>query len=199
MYKLKTILISVISGLLIITGIVWAVINLGLVKNKTIPIIKNIPSFKLTTQDGHSFSDLDLVGKVTILDFIFTSCVGPCPLMTHNMRKLYDQYQYKPDVQFVSITVDPRIDTKELLKQYALANGVKDERWKFLTVDIELIKSISKEGFLLFADNLPAGHAINFVLIDRKGQIRKYYDGTDDDSIVMLLGDIDFILKEISS
>lgn len=199
MYKLKTLVLAIISGSLIITGMIWIVINSGLVKNKTIPIIKNIPSFSLNTQDGNSFSDLDLIGKVTVLDFIFTSCVGPCPRMTHNMRKLYEQYQSKPDVQFVSITVDPKIDSKELLKQYAIANGVTDERWKFLTGEIELIKSVSQDGFLLFADNLPVGHAIKFVLIDHKGQIRKYYDGTDDDSIVILKGDIDWILKDINS
>ena len=86
-----------------------------------------------------------------------------------------------------------------MLKQYALSNGVTDERWQFLTGEMDTIQSISQEGFLLFAESLPAGHAIKFVLIDHKGQIRKYYDGTDDTSMKTLQKDLDFFLKEINS
>jgi len=164
-----------------------------------LPIIKNIPSFSLNTQDGYIFSETDLIGKVTVLDFMFTSCAGPCPVMASNMKKLYNQYQSKPEVQFVSITVDPYTDTEEVLKQYALAYGVKDERWQFLTGEIDAIKSLSQDGFLLFADNLPAGHAIKFVLIDSEGKIRKYYDGTDEIIMDDLINDLEFLLKEIKT
>ena len=199
MYKLKTLLLIIISGIIIALGANRIVLKTGLVYKNKLPVIKTVPSFSFKTQDGNLFSETDLIGKITVLDFMFTSCLGPCPLMTHNMRKLYYQYRSKSDVQFISITVDPITDTKEMLKQYALANGVTDQRWQFLTGEIDTIKSVSQEGFLLFADSLPVGHSIKFILIDHKGQIRKYYDGTDETSIGILRQDLDFILKEINS
>ena len=189
----------IITMVLLALGANWIIQKANLIGDSTLPVIKTIPSFSLRTQDGNLFSESELNGKITVLDFMFTSCLGPCPLMTHNMRKLYNQYRSKPDVQFVSITVDPIRDTEEMLKQYALSNGVTDERWQFLTGEMDTIQSISQEGFLLFAESLPAGHAIKFVLIDHKGQIRKYYDGTDDTSMKTLQKDLDFFLKEINS
>ena len=199
MYQLKTILVTLISATFLLLSVTWIITKTNIVKNNMLPIIKNIPSFSLNTQDGYIFSETDLIGKVTVLDFMFTSCAGPCPVMASNMKKLYNQYQSKPEVQFVSITVDPYTDTEEVLKQYALAYGVKDERWQFLTGEIDAIKSLSQDGFLLFADNLPAGHAIKFVLIDNDGKIRKYYDGTDEIIMDDLINDLEFLLKEIKT
>ena len=137
--------------------------------------------------------------KATVLDFIFTSCAGPCPIMTNNMTHLYEDYENVPEVQFVSVTVDPKIDNASTLKEYAKANGVKDDRWQFLTSDIESIKDLKKNGFMLYAGELPRGHAIKFVLIDQDGQIRKYYDGTDKASMAVLRKDLNNIVNEIQS
>ena len=90
-------------------------------------------------------------------------------------------------------------DQVELLVQYAKANGVKDGRWQFLTSDIESIKDLKKNGFMLYAGELPRGHAIKFVLIDQDGQIRKYYDGTDKASMAVLRKDLNNIVNEIQS
>ena len=199
MPQIKTLLLVIVTLILLALGANWFIQKANPFGDSTLPVIKTVSSFSLRTQDGNLFSESELNGKITVLDFMFTSCLGPCPLMTHNMRKLYNQYRSKPDVQFVSITVDPIRDTEEMLKQYALSNGVTDERWQFLTGEMDTIQSISQEGFLLFAESLPAGHAIKFVLIDHKGQIRKYYDGTDDTSMKTLQKDLDFFLKEINS
>ena len=61
---------------------------------------------------------------------------------------------------------------------------------KFLTGEIDSIKTISQDGFLLFADDLPIGHSIKFVLIDDKKRIRKYYNGMDLSEIKILKKDI---------
>jgi len=115
------------------------------------------------------------------------------------MTHLYEDYENVPEVQFVSVTVDPKIDNVSTLKEYAKANGVKDDRWQFLTSDIESIKDLKKNGFMLYADELPRGHAIKFVLIDQDGQIRKYYDGTDKASMAVLRKDLNNIVNEIQS
>ena len=95
------------------------------------PAIRKIPDFNLTNYDGKSFSRDSLVNKISVIDFIFTSCPGPCPIMSKNMKELYKQYELHPDLQFISISVDPDYDNLEVLNAYAYANGVTDKRWKF--------------------------------------------------------------------
>tara|TARA_A100001037_G_scaffold283953_1_gene289916 strand:+ start:9585 stop:10172 length:588 start_codon:yes stop_codon:yes gene_type:complete len=162
-----------------------------------LPVIKKVPSFSFLTQNGEKFSEQNLIKKATVLDFIFTSCAGPCPMMTSNMKDMYEDYKNVSEVQFVSITVDPLIDNQEILRQYAIAHGVRDDRWKFLTSDLEAIKDLKKNGFMLYADQLPQGHAIKFVLIDADGQIRKYYDGTEKASMAVLRNDLNHLVKQI--
>ena len=164
-----------------------------------IPILKPVPEFSFINQDGDPFTEKDLNNKITILDFIFTSCAGPCPIMTHNMTGLYRSFSQVEEVQFVSITVDPDVDTQDILKQYAKINGVNDGRWQFITSNIEAIKDLKKNGFMLYAEELPRGHAIKFVLIDQNGQIRKYFDGTEEASMAVLMKDITNLVKEFKS
>ena len=164
-----------------------------------IPILKPVPEFSFINQDGDPFTEKDLNNKITILDFIFTSCAGPCPIMTHNMTGLYRSFSQVEEVQFVSITVDPDVDTQDILKQYAKINGVNDGRWQFITSNIEAIKDLKKNGFMLYAEELPRGHAIKFVLIDQNGQIRKYFDGTEEASMAVLMKDITILVKEFKS
>ena len=164
-----------------------------------IPYLKTVPDFSMTNQEGESFSQDNLQGKITILDFMFTSCMGPCPLMTTNMSKLHKVFSNEPEIQFVSITVDPEVDNQQKLNEYSSLVGGDDGRWHFLWSDIDSIKNLKKNGFMLFADNLPEGHAIKFVLIDHKGGIRKYYDGTDDSSQEILKRDVAQLVKSLRS
>ena len=162
-----------------------------------IPIIKKVPNFNFINQNGEFFSDNHLKGKITVLDFFFTNCPGPCPIMTYNMKSLYDDFSNSEEVQFVSITVDPKNDNIEVLKNYAKINGIMDERWQLLTSDLSNVKSLKREGFMLFADELPQGHAIKFILIDDNQNIRKYFDGTDEASLTILKKDITNLVREL--
>ena len=162
-----------------------------------LPIIKPVPQFSFFNQDGEAFTQKHLENKITVLDFFFTSCAGPCPIMAYNMKELYHDFSKIEEIQFVSITVDPNTDTQLVLKQYAEAQGVDDSRWQFLTSDLEKIKNLKRNGFMLFADQLPQGHAIKFILIDQNGVIRKYFDGTDDASQAILRKDITNLVKGI--
>ena len=190
---------NIIYGLICISllglGASWVIKKAN--SSYTISVIKDVPPFLFKPQDGKLFSEKEFRNKITVLDFMFTSCPGPCPIMTNNMIHLYQDYEKVDEVQFVSITVDPNIDSEEILKQYANAHGVNDSRWQFLTSDLEAIKDLKKNGFMLYADELPRGHAVKFVLIDRDGRIRKYYDGTDKASMAVLRKDLNHLVKEI--
>ncbi len=187
--------------------ILFALISMGLFANWVInkaqssidiPVIKEVPSFSFTNQNGEKFSNNNFRDKVTILNFIFTSCTGPCPLMTSNMQKLYSNFKGTNEVQFVSVTVDPEVDTQERLKLEAEMIGVDNNQWQFLRSDLEEVKKLKRDGFMLFADNLPNGHSIKSILIDNVGNIRKYYDGTDIGSQEILKKDIVYLLDNMS-
>jgi len=195
MYKLYTyaIVLLVIMGL----GASWVIKKAN--SSHEIPIIKKVPNFNFTNQNGEPFSHNQLKNKVTVLDFFFTNCPGPCPIMTYNMKSLYDDFSSSDDVQFVSITVDPENDNIEVLKNYADINGINGQKWQFLTSELSKIKSLKRDGFMLFADELPQGHAIKFILIDENGNIRKYFDGTDEASLSILKKDISNLVKTIQN
>ena len=198
---IKKIHIVSVLALVVFLGIgaTW-VITKATEASQVLPtVIKQISPFSLVSHHGEPFTNDSLRNKISVLDFIFTSCPGPCPIMSNNMRMLYNQYKLHPDLQFISITVDPEYDSQEVLKIYADANGVNDRRWKFLRADMEKVKKLSSDGFLLMSDNLPAGHSVKFVLIDGDGNIRQYYNGTDKASISILRNHINLFLKKLRS
>jgi protein SCO1/2 len=154
-----------------------------------------VPDFALTDQNGHPLTLSALQGKIWVADFIFTSCVAVCPLMTNKMAGLQDEFA-SVDIYFVSFSVDPERDKPEVLSQYAARYGANPNRWFFLTGEKGAIYRLAQEGF-----NLAAGtqgteilHSTRFVLIDRQGQIRGYYDSNENDALQQLRRDIRSLL-----
>ena len=120
----------------------------------------------LINQNGNSFTEKKLKNKISVLDFMFTNCPGPCPIMSNNMNELYKDFNKVDQVQFLSITVDPANDNISRLKQYANSYNIIDNKWQFLTSNIDDIKDLKQNGFMLYAGELPQGHAIKFILVD---------------------------------
>lgn len=140
------------------------------------------PIFTLTDQEDQIFSSDSLKTRVWIADFIFTSCAGTCPQMTAQMKQL--QEKLPPEIQLVSITVDPVRDTPAVLKRYSQQVGADPNRWIFLTGDRSNIETLSRQGFHLGlaeggSPEEPIIHSVRFVLVDSEGVIRGFYDGTD--------------------
>ena len=77
-----------------------------------------VPPFQLTNQDGQPFGSSDLAGKIWIADFIYSTCPGPCPMISTRMSEMQKPLE-KTDVHFVSFTVDPDKDTPAQLREYA--------------------------------------------------------------------------------
>ena len=135
------------------------------------------PAFTLENMDGKKISNTDLLGKVWVVDFIFTTCGGTCPMMTESMKVVQDRVKDLADVRFVSITVDPKNDTPQALREYAQHWGADPERWYFLRGEREEIARIDREGFHLGNPDDVVDHSQRLVLIDPLGKIRGYYDG----------------------
>jgi len=159
-----------------------------------------VPNFQLVNQDGQPFGSAQLIGKIWIADFIFTTCPGPCPIISTRMSELQKPLE-KTDVHLVSFTVDPAKDTPEVLRGYAQKLQAQAGRWDFLTGPPSTIYNLSRNGFKLAVSDgsedagIPV-HSTRMVLVDRHGEIRGYYDATEPDAVTKLLADTNHLLRE---
>jgi protein SCO1 len=157
-----------------------------------------VPSFQLVDQNGQPFGSHQLLGKVWIADFVYTSCPGPCPMISSRMSETQKPLR-DSDVELVSFSVDPEHDTPAVLRGYAAKLNANQDRWKFLTGDKDTVYRLVRDGFKLAAvDGGATGpiHSTRVVLVDRRGTIRGYYDATDGDAITRLLADVHHLLQE---
>lgn len=160
-----------------------------------------IADFKLINQNGKIITQNDYKDKIYVADFIFTTCQTICPIMTNHMAQIQQKLINDTDVLLLSHSVTPEIDSVAQLKKYALEKGVIDAKWNLVTGDKKQIYELARKSYLAVKDNGDGGpfdmiHTENFMLIDKKHQIRGYYDGTDPDEIDRLLEDIIILKKE---
>ena len=159
-----------------------------------------IADFKLINQNGKTITQDDYKDKIYVADFFFTTCQTICPIMTGHMAEIQKAILNDDDVMLLSHSVTPEIDSVAQLKRYALEKGVVDSKWNLVTGDKKQIYELARKSYLAvktFGDAGPFDmiHTENFMLIDKKRQIRGFYDGTNEQDIQKLLNDID-ILKE---
>ncbi len=159
-----------------------------------------VPDFALTERSGVSVSASDLLGKVWIADFFYSTCPGPCPMMTSRLSAIHKQLASEPDVRVVSITIDPAKDTTEVLQAYAQNFGASD-RWLFLTGEKQAIFSLAQQGFKLSVSEDPAAaepitHSTKLALVDRHGLVRGMYEGAGEDESELLVQDVRRLLQE---
>lgn len=185
--------------LAIVGANIWSSLHqdLGSDSESDLAVHHQVPDFSLIDQRGNPIVLSDLKGKIWVADFIFTRCVAACPLMTDKMKKLQEEFS-ESSVDFVSFSVDPQYDTPDVLFQYANRFGVDGNRWFFLTGDKETIYHLTQEGFGLAIGQQDSEvlHSARFVLVDRRGQIRGYYDSNEDEALQKLRQDIPSLLNE---
>lgn len=183
---------------------------------------KKIPAFSFTDQNGNTITNEDYLGKVYVVEFFFTTCPTICPVMNRNLVSVQNHFKDFENFGVASFTINPEVDTPEVLKAYADAYGINNPNWHLMTGDEGAIYKLANEGFNLYTakDNTVEGgfeHSGNFALIDKEGYIRSRRDnfgnplifynglisekeGTDDEGIpqeiTILKEDIAKLLKE---
>ena len=165
-----------------------------------------IPPFVLTERSGKTITNRDLSGKIWVADFVYTTCPGPCPLVTASMAKIQAAVAHDPQVQLVTFTVDPDIDTPPVLAKYADQFAADPDHWWFLTGPKKPLYDLIQNGFLqIVQDNTgqpPAEgqykvtHSTYFALVDADGNMRGIYDALDGGGKADLLRDIKVLEKE---
>jgi len=196
-WKVTLILIPLVTlGLLL-----WLrQLEVNALQQRSVSSYGTVPVFQLTNQNGQPFGSAQLAGKIWIADFIYTTCPGPCPMISSRMSELQKPLK-KTDVRLVSFSVDPEKDTPEVLRSYAERLQAEPGRWDFLTGLKSVIYKLSHDGFKLAvsdgsdAQGIPV-HSTRMVLVDRHGQIRGYYDASEGDAITKLVADTTHLLRE---
>jgi len=153
--------------------VIMAILSLNNISSPN-PIHK-VSYFSFIDQHDNIFTTNDLKNKITISDFFFTSCPVICPRMSEKMKELAEIYKNEKNIQFLSISVDPKNDSKEVINNYISTRKLNYSNWYFLQTDSS-ISSLLPEGFLLSGENLPGMHPTKFILINYEGEIVGYYD-----------------------
>ena len=181
-----------------------------------------LPRFSLTERSGRRIGLEDLRGFVWVADFIYTECKETCPTQSLEISRLQAELAGSADLRLVSITVDPKHDTPEVLRRYAERYGATD-RWLFLTGDKREIYCLAKQGFRLAVEDPAASepiecgaafrlgprpawashgsgglimHSARLVLVDRAVRIRAYHLATDRESMKRLRTNVRRLLAE---
>ena len=163
-----------------------ALLILTACNSSEIPNAKNweIQDFSFVDQEDRSFAKQDLQGKVWIANFMFTSCEDVCLPMTYNMSKLQRMLKEEgiQDVDFVSFSVDPEVDSPKVLKTFGDQFNVDYSNWHFLTgykqTEIEQLAMKSFKTIVLKPENEDqVTHGTDFYLVDQNGKIIQYYTG----------------------
>jgi protein SCO1/2 len=173
------------------SGVATSGAGLGEIKKADDPA----PPFRLTDQDGRPRALQDFRGKLVLIDFIFTNCPGPCPILTGLHAKLQQAMspELRAKTQLVSISLDPLRDTPAALRAYAQKRGVDFSNWAFLTGPPDEVDAVLKSygiGSARTADG-QVEHVVATFLVDANGQIARRYVGLDGHDPKALLRDIE--------
>jgi len=162
-------------------------------------VTHTIPDFTLTSHNGELINSGSMEGKLTIVDFFFTSCPSICPIMSSEMERVKNVFLETEDVQIFSISIDPEYDTQEVLFDYAQRHDAPKNKWYFLTGEKEEIYNLARCGFILptmHGGDVPDDfvHSDKFVLVDDIGRIRGYYSGTNKEEVDRLIVETKILL-----
>ncbi len=168
------------------------------------PTLSYVKPFHFTNQDGQPVTDADVLNKITVVEYFFTTCKGICPKLNTNMKDIYTEFKDQPDFQIFSHTCNPGTDSVAVLKHYADSLQVDTKKWIFLTGRKDSLYQMARSSYLLddpknnvekIEDQFI--HTQFFALVDRKGKIRgKIYDGLKTIEVQQLKRDIAKLLKD---
>lgn len=178
----------------------------SLVQHENNKMKHKIADFSFQNQNNKTITQKDYENTIYVADFFFTTCPTICPIMTDNMVWLQDKIKDMPNVKLLSFSVTPDIDTPEVLRKYANKKGVIDAKWNMVTGDKKDIYYLARQSFLAvktetMGELYDMVHTENFILVDKSGRIRGFYDGTnldqekgdDTKNVTQLLEDIKWL------
>jgi len=160
------------------------------------PVDSEAPGFTLRDADGDLVHLTDFRGKVVVLHFIYTNCPDVCPLHAERIaqtQSMVNQTPMKNQVQFITITTDPKRDTGEVLRNYGKAHGLDPLNWVFLTAPSDMPEDVTRDlakayglKFTETADGLQM-HGVVTHVIDQDGRLRARFHGLKFDPLNLVV------------
>lgn len=172
-----------------------------------LPVLSYVKPFSFKNQDNVPFTEKEMLGKVTVVEYFFTTCKGICPRMNTNMHTIYNKFKDEPNFMIVSHSCDPERDSVPQIKHYSDSLKVDTKKWVFLTGRKDSLYFQARNSYLLddpknslekIEDQFI--HTQFFALVDKEGKVRgQIYDGLKQDELDKMKDDIAKLLKEKSS
>ena len=157
---------------------------------------KPLPPFSFTDQDGQAFGTDELTDTIWIADFIFTQCDTVCLPMMSETAALQQHFKEQDlQVEFVSFTVDPTVDSPEELKDYIGQYTNDESNWHLLTgYSQKEIEAFARDKFKTIIIKPESSHQVlhgtNFYLINQQGIVVNEYNYAKSSYMDDLLKDI---------
>lgn len=209
--------IATIGSLVFGTGFYLLMIVLNSRENGTGEAAENFPSrlispdhprqlvnFSLTDRTGRTVTRSYLDGKILIVDFLFTSCSLTCPVVNSQMAQIQQLTTNQPDVKLVSLTVDPRDNTMDVLAKFGERFGADTNRWLFLTGEKTTLYDLIATSFLNQDLDDPFSympgnfsHTERIALVDSHGKLCGYFDGLNQNTATAVVEEINRLRKGI--
>lgn len=175
-------------------------------RTRPLPVYATLPDFTLTNQNGQTVTLANFRGQVWIADAIFTRCPSQCLLMSAHMTQIQNSLPAGQPIQLVSFTTDPAFDQPSVLKKYGDRFGARDNHWSFLTGAKSALHSVEVDGLRLPVLDKPVTeqegandlfiHSEKFVLLDKQGRIRGYYDGQNPGVVAEVINAAQLLTQE---
>jgi len=156
-------------------------------------------AFSFINQDGERITEKSARNKVTVAEFFFTSCPSICPVMNANLKEVYEEFKTDSGFMILSHTVDPERDSVSTMKKYAKRFGAESPGWQFLTGSKDSLYQRASKDYLLAVEdssNTRFIHTQYVALLDKKRQIRGFYDLTNKENVAKMNSAIRQLLKE---
>jgi protein SCO1/2 len=160
-----------------------------------------VKPFCFINQYNEKTTEETLKGKIYVTDFFFTTCQSICPIMSTQLERVYKRFANNSSVMILSHTVEPEIDSIEILMQYAKLHNVTNHQWLFVTGEKKQLYDMARTSYLLNnetgnGDENDFIHTQNFALVDKERHLRGFYDGTDTTDVSRLITD-NYIIRRI--
>ncbi|HEU4472420.1 MAG TPA: SCO family protein [Flavisolibacter sp.] len=167
---------------------------------KPISVVK---PFSFINQDGDVVTEKAAAGKVSAVNFFFTTCRGICPQMTNNLLPVYEAFKNEPDFMLFSFTCDPARDSADRLKRFADSLKVDTRKWVFLTGRKDSLYNTARHSYQLddpknYVQRIEDDflHTQYIALVNRKGEVMKIYDGIKASEMAQMKAEIKQLLEE---
>ena len=140
-----------------------------------------LPPIKLIDQNGRELMLSSLKGKPVVIDFIYTSCPGPCLTLTQKMANIAQRLggDMGEKVTLVSLSIDPEHDGPKQMAEYAKKQGADAKGWLFLTGEPANVDAVMKAFRMIRERDEDGGvmHVIGVFLVGPDGRELKEYNG----------------------